>query len=99
VGYNVFFGQFSNVAKVAIIHKKIHTRGVKCGGPLLCTLFFLLFMNEKKGVQWEGALSPYSALLQIAQESKGIVNCEGTKRAGKKLWHVTLVVHSSRKLA
>jgi hypothetical protein len=33
------FGQFSDVAKVAIIHKKINTRGVKCGGPLLYTLF------------------------------------------------------------
>ncbi len=49
--------------------------------------FFLLFMNEKKGVEWEGALSPYSALLQTTRQSKGVVNCGGTKRAGK-LWQV-----------
>ncbi len=41
--------------------------------------FFLLFMNEKKGVEWEGALSPYCAVLQTTWESKGVVNCEGTK--------------------
>jgi hypothetical protein len=44
-------------------------------------------MNEKKGVEWEGALSPYSALLQTTRQSKGVVNCGGTKRAGK-LWQV-----------
>jgi hypothetical protein len=60
--------------------------------------YFLLFMNEKEGVEWEGALSPYCALLQTTGESKGVVNCKGTKRT-RKLWHVTLVVHSSCKLA
>jgi hypothetical protein len=56
------FGQFSDVAKVAIIHKKIDTNvEVHDYAP-----FFLLFINEKKGVEWEGgrALSPYCALLQ-----------------------------------
>jgi hypothetical protein len=45
--------------------------------------FFVLFMNEKKGVEWEGALSPCCAVLQTTRESKGVVNCEGTKQAGK----------------
>jgi hypothetical protein len=30
------FGQFSDVAKMAIIHKTIDIKGVKCGGSLLC---------------------------------------------------------------
>jgi len=55
-------------------------------------------MNEKEGVECEGAVSPYCAPLQTTGESKGVVNCEGTQRAGK-LWHVTLVVHSSCRLA
>jgi hypothetical protein len=90
------FGQFSDVAKVAFIHKKIDTN-VEVHHY---AAFFLLFMNEKKGVEWEGG-STVSILCTSANnsgESKGVVNCEGTKRAGK-LWHVTLVVHSSRKLA
>jgi len=36
-------------------------------------------MKEKKGVEWEGALSPYCAVLQTTWESKGVVNCEGMK--------------------
>jgi hypothetical protein len=46
-------------------------------------LFFVLFMNEKKGVEWEGALSPCCAVLQTTRESTGVVNCEGTTQAGK----------------
>jgi len=40
-------------------------------------------MNEKKGVECEEALSPCCAVLQTTQESKGVVNCEGTKQARK----------------
>jgi hypothetical protein len=40
-------------------------------------------MNEKKGVEWEGALSPCCAVLQTTWESTGVVNCEETTQAGK----------------
>jgi hypothetical protein len=66
--------------------------------------FFLLFMNEKKGVEWEGALSPYCALLQTTLESKGVVNRERTKPIeqesyGMRHWWFILLVSWHRETA
>ncbi len=58
------FGQFSDAAKVAIIQKKIDTNvEVHDYAP-----FFLLFINEKKGVEWEGG-STVSILCTSANNS------------------------------
>jgi hypothetical protein len=71
------------VTCVTIIHLIFFLLGVVKCEVYYYAPFFVLFMNEKKGVEWEGTLSPCCAVLQTTRESKGVVNCEGTKQAGK----------------